>query len=231
MERTFLEYQQSIDSLTVFSELKQDPVIYGLRQLFASLAETPGLENHDLIHLYSNVLAALYPHGADLSAYIRDLVLTDDNFYVQAVAAGKPLDDEIQEAARRELNLLQDLSMLDSYEIKEATGYDGYMPSWSSSKIYLISDFMRKLERIPVTGYGICADYTFFRIADGPSHYPAAHSPAGPGSMGSVPFHAAPGAPCPPPFGQPCFGASPSRGLIVPVAHPDVQPLHQLLLR
>ena len=188
MNKTFLEYQQTIDSLTVFSALKHDPVIGRLRELFSSLAKAPVFENHDIIRQYSDLLAALYRSGSDLSIYIRDLVLADDNFYVKAVGAGKPLSDEIQEAARRELNLLQDLCTLDSFEVREATGYTGYLPSWSTSKVYLISDFMRKLERIPVTGYGIFAEYTFFRVA----------------------------------------GSGSEQDLIVPVAHPDVQPLQQL---
>ena len=39
MGKTFLEYQLSIDSLTVFSALKQDPVISALRRLLAVLAD------------------------------------------------------------------------------------------------------------------------------------------------------------------------------------------------
>ena len=202
MNKTFLEYQQSIDSLTVFSALKQDPVLRSLRDLFAALAKDPVFENHNLIRQYSEVLAALYPHGSDLSLYIRDLVMNDDNFYVQAVAAGRPLSDEIQEATRRELNLLQDLGMLDSFEVREATHYHGYLPCWSTSKIYLISDFMNKLERIPITGYGIFAEYTFFRVA------------ADPGAVGFS-------------TGYPKPAAS-GAGLILPVKHPDVQPLRQL---
>ena len=39
MDKTFLDYQLSIDSLTVFSALKKDPVVHGLRDLFAALAK------------------------------------------------------------------------------------------------------------------------------------------------------------------------------------------------
>ena len=199
MEKTFLEYQLSIDSLTVFSALKQDPVISRLRALLSALAdgakavgaggaeagaaEAPLLRSGEAVRLYSDMLAALYPHGSDLAEYIRELVLSDDNFYVQAMASGKLLSDEIQDAARRELNHLQDLAGLSCSDVRSAIGYDGFLPVWTNRKLYLISDFMTKLEQIPVTGYGIYADYRFFRI---------------------------------------------SGGKITPVAHPDVQPLDQL---
>jgi len=193
MDKTFLDYQLSIDSLTVFSALKKDPVVHGLRDLFAALAKAGSFarisdtarnaptegSTYEAVALYSDVLSELYPHGSDLSAYIRTQVLADDNFYVQSIAAGKLLSDEIQEAARRELNLLQDLGTLSSHEVREAIGYDGYLPVWSTSKLYLISDFMNKLEQIPVTGYGIFADYSFFRIADG-EITPVAHPDAQP---------------------------------------------------
>ena len=184
MDKTFLAYQLSIDSLTVFSALKKDPVVHGLRDLCAALAKAGSPAStegsaYEAVALYSDVLSELYPHGSDLSAYIRTQVLADDNFYVQSIAAGKLLSDEIQEAARRELNLLQDLGTLSSHEVREAIGYDGYLPVWSTSKLYLISDFMNKLEQIPVTGYGIFADYSFFRIADG-EITPVAHPDAQP---------------------------------------------------
>jgi len=188
MGKTFLEYQLSIDSLTVFSALKQDPVISALRRLLAVLADdakagsADGIKAGsagDAVVLYSDMLAKLYPHGSDLSEYIRELVLSDDNFYVQAMAAGKHLSDEIQDAARRELNNLQDLGGLSCADVRSAIGYDGFLPFWTNSKLYLISDFMTKLEQIPVTGYGIYADYRFFRISGG-KITPVAHPDAQP---------------------------------------------------
>ena len=180
MEKTFLEYRLSIDSLTVFSALKQDPVIAALRELLAVLANDPKTgPADDAVTLYSDMLARLYPHGSDLSEYIRELVLSDDNFYVQAMAAGKHLSDEIQDAARRELNNLQDLGGLSCADVRSAIGYDGFLPFWTNSKLYLISDFMAKLEQIPVTGYGIYADYRFFRISGG-KITPVAHPDAQP---------------------------------------------------
>ena len=189
MSSKFLEYQYGIDALTVFSSLKQDPVISGLYRLFDVLAKagpaagstggaagdagstspaagsTGGAD--PAVGLYSAVPTALYPHGSDLSEYIRGLVLADDNFYVRAVAAGRPLSEEIQTAARRELNFLQDLAAVSSREVREAIDYDGYLPTWTTSKVYLITDFMSKLEQIPVTGFGDFAKYQFFRLAGG----------------------------------------------------------------
>ena len=214
MDKTFLEYQQSIDSLTVFSTLKRDPVIHGLRELFAALAKAPTFANHDIVRQYSDVLAALYPAGSDLSAYIRELVLADDNFYVLSAAAGRPLSGEIREAASRELQLLQGLAALPCRDVTDAVHYGGYLPAWTNSPIDLATEFTQKLARIPQTGYGIFAKYTFFRVA-GASGLP-----------GGAPFG---GAPLSPPVpGAPPYLPAPGDSLITPVKHPDVQPLQQL---
>ena len=173
----YKEYMLRIDSLTVFSELKRDPVISGLHQLFRSLGESGSLTVSGQVRAYSDVLSALYPVTADLSQYIRNLVLTDDNFYVRAVAAGEPLADEILTAARRELNILEDLASLPAGDVKEEIRYDGLLPSWSNSPVHLITDFMQKLEKLPVTGYGIFSRYQFFRISEG-EIIPVAHPDA-----------------------------------------------------
>lgn len=204
MNSEFAAYQHQLDALTVFSTLKQDPVIRGLRRLFAGLSnpesrscteqERPDKGDAakgnlasdsaaDLIALYSDVLAALYPATADLSVYLQRIVLADDNFYVRAVAAGRPLSEEIQMAVRRELSILENLAALPCRKVQEVMNYDGYLPAWSNSSIHLLGDFTKKLRQLPVTGYGIFARHHFFRFAGGE---------------------------------------------ILPVTHPDVQPLSRL---
>ena len=184
MNNRFQELGLKIDALTVFEALKQDPVIRGLREVFSLLEEQRNARDRSsVIRAYTAAVSALFQRTSDLSEYICLLVLGDDNFYVRSVAAGIPLSDEITSAARRELNFLQDLGGLSCQEIVDETGYDGYLPRWTNSSIHLITDFMNKLEALPVTGYGMYADYRFFRVA---------------------------------------------ADEIVPVSHPDVQPLEQL---
>lgn len=236
MRSEFMKYAMQIDSLTVFAALRCDPVIGRLRQLLGALALPkageaaegfPAAGTAALVPLYSDLLAALYPQGADLSEYIRRLVLSDDNFYVQAVAAGRPLPEAIQEAARRELNLLQDLAALDCRQIRAAIDYDGYLPMWTTSKTYLISDFMARLEKLPATGFGIFAQYIFFRIADEPagvSRYQGFGYPRAVSDPNAAPYSGAAAPIC---TARPT-GMFTGHGQIVPVPHPDVQPLEGL---
>ena len=100
----FNELISKIDSLAVFRHVKEDPAIISLRKLL----------DEKTVAAYSDFISALYPEGANLSAYIRRLVLEDDNFYVKAVAAGNKIDPEIAAAVKNELNVLNQIGQISS---------------------------------------------------------------------------------------------------------------------
>ena len=165
------EIGSKIDSLAVFRQVKEDPAVVSLRILL----------NEKTVASYSDFIARLYPNGADFSAYIRKLVLEDDNFYVKAVAAGQKVDPEIVAAVKSELLMLNDIGQIPSAEVRQmvldsdSSGGQGIvLPKWTTSDLNLVRDFTGKLADISITGYGIYAKYRFFRVEDG-QIVPVAH--------------------------------------------------------
>ena len=165
------EIGSKIDSLAVFRQVKEDPTVVSLRKLL----------NEKTVASYSDFIAGLYPDGADFSAYIRKLVLEDDNFYVKAVAAGQKVDPEIVAAVKSELLMLNDIGQIPSAEVRQmvldsdSSGGQGIvLPKWTTSDLNLVRDFTGKLADISTTGYGIYAKYRFFRVEDG-QIVPVAH--------------------------------------------------------
>ena len=162
------ELKLKLDSLAVFKDIKKDPVIVALRNL---------LEERTVAS-YAEFLGTLYPHGANFSQYVRKLILEDDNFYIKAVAAGEPIEQEILTSVINELAVLEEISKISSDEFNKlidrlvpvdtATGKVGNAPlaGWKTEDLNLIKDFTDKLASIPKTGYGIFAKYTFFRVSD-----------------------------------------------------------------
>ncbi len=172
-----------IDSLTVFSALKADPVLSGLRKFLQTFTVAD----------YSSMVAALYPATGSLSEYIRKITLNDDNFYVREVAAGREMSAEIETAVNMELDVLEEIAAVSSAEIQaeirklhgetEAeigfesdgefnremeSGIGGViLPIWKNTELNLKEDFAEKLANITRTGYGIFAMFSFFRIVDG----------------------------------------------------------------
>ena len=165
------ELKLKIDSLTVFSDLKSDPVL----SLFRTLLDSFSVPD------YSRFVAELYKNTDNLSTYIRDITLRDDNFYVKAVASGTDPDAAITEAVKNELTILSEIASITSSEVQGIVrdNYpdgvtDLYLPSWNTSPVQLPVEFTRKLGSIAQTGYGIFARYTFFRII-GSKIVPVAH--------------------------------------------------------
>ena len=94
------ELKIKIDSLAVFSDLRNDPVMSSFRTLLDSFTVAD----------YSNFVSALYQTTDNFSEYVRELVLRDDNFYVKAVASGKDPDAAITDAVKNELKILDEIS-------------------------------------------------------------------------------------------------------------------------
>ena len=160
-----------IDSLAVFRQVKEDPAVVSLRKLL----------DEKTVAAYSDFIARLYPNGANISEYIRKLVLEDDNFYVKAVAAGQKVDPEIVAAVKNELMMLNDIGQIPSAEVRQmvldtdSSGGQGIvLPKWTTDELNLVRDFTGKLADISTTGYGIYAKYRFFRVEDG-QIVPVAH--------------------------------------------------------
>ncbi len=165
------EIGSKIDSLAVFRQVKEDPAVVCLRKLL----------DEKTVAAYSDFIARLYPNGANISEYIRKLVLEDDNFYVKAVAAGQKVDPEIVAAVKNELMMLNDIGQIPSAEVRQmvldtdSSGGQGIvLPKWTTDELNLVRDFTGKLADISTTGYGIYAKYRFFRVEDG-QIVPVAH--------------------------------------------------------
>lgn len=171
MKKQLNQLKMQIDSLTVFSHIKQDEVISSLRRLLDALTTKSG---DDTVRLYSEFTAALYPHTASLTNYVRTLMIQDDNFYVKSRAAGLEPDVEIMDAVDAEIDILCSIAALKSEDIRSAINYDGYLPLWKTHDADLRYDFMEKLRNITKTGYGIFAKYAFFRVDNG-QIVPVAH--------------------------------------------------------
>ena len=165
------ELKNKLDSLTVFSALKDDPVLNAFRTLLDSFSVAD----------YSAFVASLYRYTDNLSEYIKDIVLRDDNFYVKDTASGKEQSPIVTESVKNELQTLDEIASTTSKAVQDAVRERSsedlsniFLPSWNVSPIQLSMEFTKKLGNLSQTGYGIFARYTFFRVVDG-QIVPVAH--------------------------------------------------------
>ena len=162
MKEKFNSIKAQIDSLSVFCNIKNDEVINRFRTLLDSASKFDTDEN--CIKIYSDFISTLYPNTVSLTEYIRNLIIQDDNFYVKNAASKIPAAEEIQDAVRHELKMLDNIASVTSQDIQTAMEYKGFLPSWKTEPSDFTKDFFQKLENLPQTGYGIFAQYSFFRL-------------------------------------------------------------------
>ncbi|MFQ8603228.1 MAG: ATP-binding protein [Anaerovoracaceae bacterium] len=162
MKEKFNSIKAQIDSLSVFCNIKNDEIINRFRTLLDSASKFDTDEN--CIKIYSDFISALYPNTVSLTEYIRSLIIQDDNFYVKNAASKIPAAEEIQDAVRHELKVLDNIASVTSQDIQTAMEYKGFLPSWKTEPSDFTKDFFQKLENLPQTGYGIFAQYSFFRL-------------------------------------------------------------------
>ncbi len=164
MKKTAQQLKAQMDSLAIFSNIREDEAISALYDLIDALASK---QNENIVRLYSGFVSKLYPHTTNLTQYVRTLMIQNDNFYVKKRAAGTDPGDEVTEAVNAEIDILQHIASLTSDDIRAAMSYEGHLPSWRTNPADFHYDFNEKMNNITRTGYGIFARYSFFRIDDG----------------------------------------------------------------
>ena len=183
MENTIISLKRKLDTLTVFRGLLEDPAIESFMDLAFEIKdylEDKSMEDDEdcfsaadpseAVSAYCRFVSDIYSAGVssagrpagDLSAYVRDLVMRDENFYVIGKAAGRKIGKQIEDSLERELAVLREFSQLTSAKAKKAlpdvpAGTD--LPSWRTSSTDLVSEYREMIEKLPVTGYGMYARY------------------------------------------------------------------------
>lgn len=146
-----------LSSLCIFRGLLKDPVIAALKDFAGdpSPASCAGF------------VSELYRRGTDLSVYLLNAVLEDENAYMLRKAEDKPCDPVMEECAAHELAFFQELSSLTPEDAAKAMDYEGFLPRWQVSERDFTAIYSDRLAHIHEHGYGIFAKYTTFIIENG----------------------------------------------------------------
>ncbi len=157
------EMSLRLHSLVIFHNLPGDRVIAKLHALLASENKPPA----EQIACYSAFVSGLFQENTNLTEYILDRVLEDENVYAVKRANNQPIDGMLEECLENELRILEDLSQISASEIKGRLAYEGYLPAWQTSSIDYLSAYRDRMAHIHTRGYGIYCKYHMFMIQDG----------------------------------------------------------------
>ena len=149
------------NALVIFRRLKDDAVLARLEALLSEEGDTVRR-----VSAYAAFAEALFSHTFSLTEYVKDRVLEDDNLYVQRRAKGMPEDAELDTCLANELQALEAIAGLQSAEVRERLGYDGYLPAWQTSPVDLAAVYRERMEELGTRGYGIFASCHMFSVRD-----------------------------------------------------------------
>ncbi|MDD6102426.1 MAG: ATP-binding protein [Clostridiales bacterium] len=178
--RYIFELSCKLSGLSIFRSLLENEVIMNLREVM-SLAKW-ACPTEDGISVYSEFVSNLYKHTDNLSEYIFELVINDDNVFVKKCAAGEKPSENYYDALNYELDVLQEIMnltpeklsvvvaeyseeyMMSGDIILQLPCYNGFLPKWRNSNISLKKEYTERILNINKYGYGIYAKYYMFII-------------------------------------------------------------------
>ncbi len=168
------EFHEELCALVIFRHILNDPTIQKLKTLL-SILQKEHFEKAEAIGAYADFSAALFEQEGNLSDRLLTLVLEDENFYMLARAQQKPILPQWEEALFQELTALQHISRIDPKELQQRIGYAGFLPCWQTAEYDFYALYQKRMEQIPINGYGIFAKYRAFILKNGalaPVKYP-----------------------------------------------------------
>lgn len=155
----FNELANELSGLAIFRSLLDDPVIAPLTKLIRAVAGgTPTLG------LYAEFIAALYAHGDNLTEYVMNATLENENVYLLRRAQQKEVPSVIADCLAHELTVLETISQLTPKMLRREMDYDGFLPKWSTGPCEFARIYEERAAQIRTHGYGMFAKYDTFML-------------------------------------------------------------------
>lgn len=149
------ELKDKLDTLCIFRDFLKDPVISALRK-FLDNPTGPA---------YAGFVATLYEaNGGDIRAYVKSLCDNSSNVYVKTLGRGEAIPDHMYFALLSELETLQEIADLTKEKLCSRLTYQGFLPDFTGSKLYLKDHYLHRASNIEKYGYGIYAKNHIFYV-------------------------------------------------------------------
>ncbi len=148
----FTELTQRLNSLVVFRSINKNPKFLKFVKML----------NEGSAAAYADFISALYEQTDDLSKFILELVLENDNVYVRTLGSNGKVSKKIERSALYELDTLTAAASLTSDQCKKNLDCGDYLPDWNNTELNIKEIYLEHLKEIGIKGYGIFYKYNSF---------------------------------------------------------------------
>ena len=161
------ELREKLDTLCVFRDFLNDPVISALRNFLDNPTSSA----------YAEFVGRLYEaNGGNISEHIRELCENSSNVYVKLLGKGEEAPDHIYNCLMSELDILQEVAELTKEKLCGTLDYQGFLPAFAVSKLLLKDHYLHRTNHIEKYGYGIYAKNRMFYMDEQDNIVPV-HNP------------------------------------------------------
>ncbi len=160
----FYELSCKIDSLVIFRKLRKDKIISKICKLYYC--------DDNFFKKYSVIARKIYENGGNLTEYILNKVLEDENFCIVNYAQTGEMSESLEKLLDYELKILDEVSKIASSDIIEYFRDNFYIrycvAEWDIlENISIVDEYKQRLEKVGQYGYGIFSKYHVFRVKEG----------------------------------------------------------------
>ncbi len=152
---------RKLHSLVIFRNILKDETIRKLIALFDCNEDS----KNEITDRYCDFAQSLLSHGGNLTKYLLNLILEDENIYTRFKITGFGDGDLLEPLLERELAVLEYLSKFDGSQLREFTG-DYTLAHWKTENISFGDVYHERLQEIHKKGFGIYAKYHMFILGD-----------------------------------------------------------------
>ncbi len=152
---------RKLHSLVIFRNLlKQEPIAKLL-----NLFDCDETDKNDITDKYCEFASSILSVGGNLTKYMLNLVLEDENVYTKYKVTGSGDPELLEPLLKRELEVISYLAAYDGEALREFTK-DDTLAHWKTQNIDFYSVYLERMNEIGKKGFGIYAKYHMFVLDD-----------------------------------------------------------------
>ena len=152
-------------SLAIFRNVIKHKTVEKLLKLLSDISDKTA-DMKSLINEYSEFASELYNYSDNLTRFILDIVLEDENIYMLKKGAGEEISPLLEERLASELIILENLAKISCGDVERAIGYSG-LARWKTEDIDFSKVYAKRVSEINKFGYGIYTKNHIFVIKNG----------------------------------------------------------------
>lgn len=143
---------KALESLSVFRNILKDEVVTKLLVLLKEKTEKA----------YGDFVFTLYQHTDNLTDYILNTVLEDENCYMLRLSMMEEIPSVINRAAHNELVEIEKIAKITPEKMMKLTDLYGNLAEWNTSDTDFTAVYAERMSVLQEKGYGIFAQYYAF---------------------------------------------------------------------